>query len=436
MLLVASYYFYMCWNVYYVFLICLTTLTSFFASIGIENSNKTLIKKVFLWSSISISLLVLCYFKYYNFFISSINEVAGSKFILMNFLLPVGISFYTFETFSYTIDVYREKLKAERSLWIYALFVSFFPKLVAGPIERSENLIPQFHKKTEIKSSNIIIGLKYVIFGFFMKLVVADRLSMYVDSVYNNVESHSGGTFILATFCFSFQILCDFAGYSTIAIGLAKFFDYQLMENFRRPYLSLSLSEFWKRWHISLSSWFRDYLYIPLGGNRVSKLKIFRNLFITFLISGFWHGANWTFLFWGALHGVYLILEVIIIKNKKPFFNRFFITRFFKRIFIFCLVSFAWVFFRSNSITDSFTIIYKSFDFSKPLFLDLKTLFFGACAVLFLVLIDYYAERSSNENALLSEKVTLSGIFIFSTMLMLILYMGVFDGGQFIYFQF
>lgn len=287
LLLIASYYFYMCWNINYVFLILLSTITSYFASIGIEATKNRLIKKVFLWASIIISLTILCFFKYYNFFASSINEITSFNLKLMNFLLPVGISFYTFETFSYTIDVYNNKLKAERNFWIYSLFISFFPKLVAGPIERSENLIPQFHRETSIKIENIIVGTKYIILGFFMKLVVADRLSIYVDSVYNNVDSHFGLTFLIATLCFSFQILCDFAGYSTIALGVAKLFDYQLMLNFKRPYFSLTFSEFWRRWHISLSSWFRDYVYIPLGGNRGKKIKVYRNLFLTFLISVF-----------------------------------------------------------------------------------------------------------------------------------------------------
>jgi D-alanyl-lipoteichoic acid acyltransferase DltB (MBOAT superfamily) len=355
---------------------------------------------------------------------------------MMHFLLPVGISFYTFETFSYTIDVYNNKLKAERSFWIYALFISFFPKLVAGPIERSENLIPQFHRKTIISISNLILGSKYIIIGFFMKLVVADRLSIYVDSVYNNVNAHSGLTFIIATVSFSFQILCDFAGYSTIALGIAKLLDYQLMLNFRRPYLAMSFSEFWKRWHISLSSWFRDYVYIPLGGNRGSKFKLYRNLFITFLISGLWHGANWTFVVWGALHGVYLIVEnTIIKKQKKILFTNYFATRMIKRVFIFMLVSFAWIFFRANSLSDALKIVYKSFDFSQPVFVDASTLFFGAIAVSILLLIDHFAERT-NINTFNSDKLSFYSVLLFSFLLILILYFGVFDGGQFIYFQF
>lgn len=436
-LLLASYYFYMCWNINYVVLIFLTTLTSYLASIGIENSNSKSTKKIFLWSSISASLIILSYFKYYNFFVVSINDTAGTNFSLMTYLLPVGISFYTFETFSYTIDVYNKKLNAERNFWIYALFVAFFPKLVAGPIERSENLIPQFYKKKTINFKNITIGVKFIIMGFFMKLVIADRLSIYVDSVYNNVNLHSGGTFILATLSFSFQILCDFAGYSTIAIGIAKCLDYDLMLNFRRPYLALYFSDFWKRWHISLSSWFRDYIYIPLGGNRASNFKVYRNLFLTFLISGLWHGANWTFVAWGALHGIFLIIESIFInKEKKSFLNQSFILRFFKRVFIFLLVSFAWIFFRANSINDALTIINSLFNYNQPIYMDSKTLFFGIIGVAILLLLDTIAERFNKNNFLNNDKLSFPSLFTFAFLVIMIAYFGVFDGGQFIYFQF
>lgn len=437
LLLIASYYFYMCWNINYVFLILLSTITSYFVSIGIEATKNRLMKKVFLWASILISLTILCFFKYYNFFASSINEITSFNLKLMNFLLPVGISFYTFETFSYTIDVYNNKLKAERNFWIYSLFISFFPKLVAGPIERSENLIPQFHRETSIKIENIIVGTKYIILGFFMKLVVADRLSIYVDSVYNNVDSHFGLTFLIATLCFSFQILCDFAGYSTIALGVAKLFDYQLMLNFKRPYFSLTFSEFWRRWHISLSSWFRDYVYIPLGGNRGKKIKVYRNLFLTFLISGLWHGANWTFVVWGALHGIFLVFENIIFsKQKNTFFEKYFVTRVIKRIFIFIMVSFAWIFFRANSLSDAIKIITKTFDFNHQIFTDSSTLFFGVISILILLLIDNRTERNPNNNEFTSNKLTVFSILIFSFLLIMIFYFGVFDGGQFIYFQF
>lgn len=435
-LLVASCYFYMTWNPFYVVLIFFTTITSYLASIGIENTQNVKNKKVYLWSSVIASLGVLFYFKYYNFFIDTVNTYTRSEFEMMDFLLPIGISFYTFQTMSYTIDVYRKDIKAERHFGIYALFVIFFPPLVAGPIERSESLMPQFRKTHKLKIENFIIGCKQIIIGFFMKLVIADRLSIYVDTVYNNVDSFSGYTFILATLSFSFQILCDFAGYSIIALGVAKLFDYDLTINFRRPYMALSFSEFWKRWHISLSSWFRDYLYIPLGGSRTTKLKVHRNLLITFLVSGLWHGANWTFIVWGGLHGLYLIAENLITNKNKSNLTSYYPFRIAKRIFILCLVSFAWIFFRANSLSEALTIVKKMFDFSQPVFLDSKVLFYGALGVFVLLLIDHFAERLPKENIFNSPKWTFSATLLFSILFIMILYLGVFDGGQFIYFQF
>lgn len=434
-LLLASYYFYMCWNYTYVILITFTTATSYLASLAIESTVDHKLKKVYLYSSIGSSLAILFFFKYYNFFVSNINEVSGSKFILLNYLLPVGISFYTFETLSYTIDVYKAKLAAERKFWIYALFISFFPKLVAGPIERSENLLPQFHREQRLKVSNIIQGTKYVIVGFFMKLVIADRLSIYVDAVYSHVLNHHGLTFWLATICFSFQILCDFAGYSTIAKGVAKWLDYDLMLNFRRPYLAVSFSDFWRRWHISLSSWFRDYVYIPLGGNRSGKLRQHTNNFITFLVSGFWHGANWTFIVWGTLHGVFLSLENML-KSGESKKNPSLIFRVIKTGFLFTAISFAWIFFRANTVSDAFYIITNSINIDRNIFLDTSSLFYGLIGILLLVSMDIYAEVKGDNNLLQNNVLTFSVATFFSLLVVLIFYIGVFDGGQFIYFQF
>lgn len=434
-LLLSSYYFYMCWNYSYVILILFTTTTSYVASLAIEKNHNKKLKKVYLYGSISASLGILFFFKYYNFFIGNINQISGSQFIFYNYLLPVGISFYTFETLSYTIDVYKGKLDAERKFWIYALFISFFPKLVAGPIERSENLLPQFHKNHYIKASNIIQGTKYVIIGFFMKLVIADRLSIYVDAIYNNVKGHHGLTFWVSTICFSFQILCDFAGYSTIAKGVAKWLDYDLMVNFRRPYFAFSFSDFWKRWHISLSSWFRDYLYIPLGGNRNGRLRQHINNFITFLISGLWHGANWTFIVWGGLHGAFLSIENILKPQKKqsqvvaP-------LRLIKTGVLFIAVSFAWIFFRANTITDAFYIIQSSTQIDRDIFFDSSTLFYGLIGVLLLISMDIYAERKGKNNILQNAVISFPVVILFSFLIVCIFYMGVFNGGQFIYFQF
>ncbi|MGS0525486.1 MBOAT family O-acyltransferase [Zobellia nedashkovskayae] len=282
------------------------------------------------------------FFKYYNFFAESfINAFSffgqDISFQSLRIILPVGISFYTFQTLSYSIDVYKRKLKPSQDIIVFFTFVSFFPQLVAGPIERATNLLPQFTSKRKFTHATLSHGFKLMIWGFFLKVVVADRASIYVNAVYNNIESHEGLSFLAATFLFAFQIYGDFAGYSLIAIGTAKLFGFDLMTNFNRPYFSSSVSEFWTRWHISLSTWFRDYLYIPLGGNRATKPRWLFNLFITFLVSGLWHGANWTFVVWGALNGVYLIFEVLLFKQRKKNVLNIITT--------FILINFAWIFF-------------------------------------------------------------------------------------------
>lgn len=434
----ASLYFYMSWNVKYLFLILFTTSVSYLSAILIDKSESSLWKKVYLISSISASLFILFYFKYYNFFVKTLNEIGGYKFNLLDYLLPVGISFYTFETFSYTFDVYNKKLKAENHFGIYALFISFFPKLVAGPIERSENLLPQFKLKQRFDFENLVIGIKLLILGFFMKLVVADRAAIYVDSVYNNVGLHNGMTLWIATFLFSFQILCDFAGYSIIAKGVAKLFGFNLMTNFQRPYLATSFSQFWRRWHISLSSWFRDYLFIPLGGSRVTVLKQYKNILITFVISGLWHGANWTFLIWGLLHGFYLIIENFEKYNFLQYERKFNIkfTIFSKRFFVFFLTSFAWIFFRANSVEDAILVIKNSFNINSTLFYDTKTFFYSLIGIIILIGINFYEESRNEINELNNETFNLKTASFFGLLLVLIFYLGVFDGGQFIYFQF
>ena len=304
-LLVASYYFYMCWNVEYVFLILFTTVVSYVAAIFMEKANGKKERKTLLLFTAAASLWILFIFKYLNFVLESIRGMSGLLGInvslwTVQILLPVGISFYTFQTLSYVIDVYRGKIKAERHFGYYASFISFFPQLVAGPIERTENLLPQIKEEHCFDSEKMKYGLKLMAFGFFKKLVIADGVSVYVDRIYNDLGSYQGFSLIAATVFFAIQIYCDFSGYSDIAIGTAELFGIRLMKNFDSPYFSCSIKEFWSRWHISLSSWFRDYVYIPLGGNRCGKLRHSFNLLVTFLVSGLWHGANWTFLAWGG----------------------------------------------------------------------------------------------------------------------------------------
>jgi len=355
-----------------------------------EKYNKKSIRLTALLVSIISSLLILFTFKYFNFLsISITNTLRGFGMQLddyvLNLLLPVGISFYTFQTLSYSIDVYKGKIKAEKHLGYYALFVSFFPQLVAGPIERPENLIPQLkavcgksnnpllsnfdyqNDLTLIDKDNITTGLKYILVGFFKKIVIADTLAIFVNAVYNNLQDSNGLQIVIATILFAVQILCDFDGYTNIAIGVAKIMNIDLMKNFNNPYKALNIKDFWRRWHISLSSWFRDYVYIPLGGSRCRKYRHLINLFITFLLSGLWHGANWTFIIWGALHGLYLIIEEISYKPKMQLYNKMNIDydsgfmQFLRRIWTFIWVCFAWIFFRANSTTDLRLIFTKLF---------------------------------------------------------------------------
>ena len=363
LLLIASYYFYMCWKVEYIVLIIISTLIDYFVTQKMDKLKQKAKKKKWLYLSLISNLGILFGFKYFNFINENIQSFFDHFNIFYNVpayeaLLPVGISFYTFQTLGYTIDVYNGKTKAQKHLGVFAVFVSFFPQLVAGPIERSNRLLPQFFKKHKFSYERARYGLQQMMWGFFKKVVIADRLAIVVDGVYNNLDNYSGSALIIATIFFTFQIYCDFSGYSDIAIGSARVMGFELMENFKRPYFSKSIAEFWRRWHISLSTWFRDYLYIPLGGNRVVKWKWYYNLLITFLVSGLWHGANWTFIVWGALHGTYLI-SAIIIKNPKDKLLNFLrikgskIHHVYQIIFTFTLASFAWIFFRANNITDA-----------------------------------------------------------------------------------
>lgn len=436
-LLIASYYFYMSWEPAYAILIMITSLSTWECAILTDKNEKQ--KKLIITLCIIVNLIILFTFKYYNFAINTIASLVSlADFKLYiphsDFLLPVGISFYTFQCIGYIIDVYRKDIKPERDLITYALFVSFFPQLVAGPIERAKNLLPQFHIKHTFDGESFIDGLKMMIWGFFMKLCIAGNVAPYVDAVYNNVPNHNGTSFLLATFFFTFQIFCDFGGYSLIAIGTAKCLGFKLMQNFNHPYLSLSVKEFWRRWHISLSSWFSDYVYIPLGGSRCSQIKHYRNLIITMLTSGLWHGANWTFVCWGGLHGLYLICNSYYYKftNKKPI-----APKLLRIIVTFFFISFAWIFFRANSISEAFIIIKSIVTNHGPLFkgegipsLVLPVLMIGI--LLFKEIKDEYHLRI----ALMHNSSPWISVLSSSVIITVILLCAEFNSGQFIYFQF
>lgn len=385
LLLIASYYFYMSWNPELVFLILGTTVISYFAGIIIDkNRTNKLLSKVCLIFAVGSSLAVLFFFKYFNFVADSTVSIlnlfgANATWTTVNVILPVGISFYTFQTLSYVIDIYRNSCKVEKNFGYYALFVSFFPQLVAGPIERPENLIPQLRSNHKLEAENIRAGLRLMAIGFFKKIVVADGVSAIVDSVYNAPGQANGLSVLIATVLFSVQIYGDFSGYTDIAIGCARMLDIRLMKNFNRPYVAQSIKEFWGRWHISLSTWFRDYLYIPLGGNRKGNARKLLNVFIVFLVSGIWHGAAITFVIWGILHGIYRVTEDALAPRLKSYYKKRNINPdsdllvLFRRIRTYLLVTFAWIFFRANSTQDLWNLIGKLFtdwSFSPEFFAD------------------------------------------------------------------
>lgn len=451
LLLVSSCYFYMAFMPVYILIIGFTIVIDYFAGIYLEKSQGKQ-RKVFLIISLIANIGVLAIFKYYNFLNDNLTTLLNcihfqNHIPYLSILLPIGLSFHTFQAMSYTIEVYRGKQKAERNFGIYALYVMFYPQLVAGPIERPQNLIHQFYEKHEFDYYRIVEGLKLMLWGLFKKIVIADRLAIYVNAVYNNPNQHNGMTLILATIFFAFQIYCDFSGYSDIAIGAAKVMGFKLMTNFNRPYFAKNISEFWKRWHISLSTWFKDYLYISLGGNRVSIPRWYFNLFIVFLISGLWHGANWTYIIWGGLNGFYLVFAIIMQPlnakfekltrlDKMPRFNTFL-----QIIFTFVLVCFAWIFFRANNVTDAFLIIKKISTFSGPIFFGttsdvMNSFVHSLFAIFFLLLIEVRKEYFMGNFSFFNNSNWIIRNLSYAVLLFIILLFGVFDGGQFIYFQF
>ncbi len=458
-LLVGSYYFYMCWKPEYIFLILLSTIIDYYAGIQMGKYSDKNSRKPYLILSLFTNLSLLFAFKYFNFFNESTRIIFNYFNIFynvpsFNVLLPVGISFYTFQTLSYSIDVYRGNKKPEKHFGIFALYVAFFPQLVAGPIERSTRLLPQLKKAVNFNFIRAKEGLLLMLWGFFKKIVIADRLAVVVNTVYNNPTDYQGIPLIIASIFFAFQIYCDFSAYSDIAIGCSKIMGYDLMKNFNRPYFSKSISEFWRRWHISLGSWFRDYLYFPLGGNRVKKYHWYNNIMGVFLISGLWHGASWNFVIWGGLHGIYQLIVFELKPIKKKIFNflqikkELFFVKIYQIIITFILVDFAWIFFRANTFNDAKYIILNllSIDlnvfYDKSLFnlgLDEKDCYLSIILILFLIIVQILQrkgpiiQRVSNKHIVVRWSVYLIGMF---SIIIFGYYGTKYDASQFIYFQF
>lgn len=457
-ILIASYVFYGWWDWRFLFLIFTSSLVDFYVGRQLDKTDDKTKRKYLLYLSLFINLGFLVYFKYTNFFIDTFVDsfrLFGKTLEIstLNIILPVGISFYTFQTLSYTIDVYRGQLKPTKDPIAFFAFVAFFPQLVAGPIERASHLLPQFYKTYKFNYDQVKSGLLLMAFGLFKKMVIADRAALYVNEVYNNPSNYEGVETIVATVLFAFQIYCDFSGYSDIAIGAARTMGFDLMKNFNSPYLSKSITEFWRRWHISLSTWFRDYVYIPLGGSRNGRYRTYFNLFVVFLISGLWHGAAITFVIWGAIHGLIIVIEKAISKNKTAIYRRLRIdknnisNKLFFIILTFTIVCFAWVFFRANSFADSQLIITGFFNnnfrevFGDNLYLiGLKENEFSVLmlTLISLVCIERY-HKSNNLFNLLKKQALVFRWFIYVSIVFVITIFGVYGetiASEFIYFQF
>ena len=443
LLLVASCGFYMAFVPVYILILAATIVIDFVAGLRIEDATSSAQKKRWLLASILSVCGILFVFKYFNFFhanVVALAELLGWHYSLpaLELILPIGLSFHTFQSLSYVVEVYRGRQKAERHFGIYALYVMYFPQLVAGPIERPQNLLHQFHERKYFDWTRVCDGLGLALWGLCKKVVVADCLSLYVDAAYNNHLKHNGGTLLLATYAFAFQIYCDFSGYSDIARGVSRVYGIELMRNFETPYRSTSVTEFWSRWHISLSTWFRDYLYIPLGGNRVSLTRNYVNLFTVFLVSGFWHGANWTFIIWGALHGTYVVLERLRaswrLHRGKPVRIHTPLQRFFQHALTFHLVTLAWVFFRADHVSTAMEILRRIA--TQPGVPFLTPFLAQAFLALFILLL---VERLDRNRDWLDSVARLHWPQRWSfglAMLSLIALFGVERGAQFIYFQF
>ncbi|MBN1926419.1 MAG: MBOAT family protein [Prolixibacteraceae bacterium] len=455
LLLTASCYFYMAFVPVYILILAFTIVLDYIAGIYIEKSEGKR-RKLFLLLSLAANIGVLAFFKYYHFLNQNLTAALHlfgwpNPVPSLSIILPIGLSFHTFQAMSYTIEIYRGHQKAEKHFGIFSLYVMFYPQLVAGPIERPGNLLHQFREKHNFDYDRIVSGLKLMAWGLFKKVVIADRLAIAVDMVYDHPAKYNSLSLIIATIFFSFQIFCDFSGYSDMAIGAARVMGFKLMKNFDQPYRSQSVQEFWKRWHISLSTWFKDYLYISLGGNRVSIPRWYLNLFIVFLVSGLWHGANWTFVVWGALHGFYIIFAKVIntIRTKNKPANLPTKHPLLAALLTFSLVTFAWIFFRAENVDTAFLIIRKMIaglpEIGKML-IAMKSPFeyFGftrielAFSFLLIIFLEFihFLQRKNYFSEQFNNKPFYFRWAVYYGLIIMIVLMGVFENRQFIYFQF
>lgn len=444
----ASYVFYGWWDWRFLLLIAFTSFCSWGSGLLIGKAETKGKAKRWMWLNIVLNLCILALFKYYDFFVTEFAHLfhISTEGLLLKVILPVGISFYTFQALSYSIDVYRGKIAPTKDIVAFFAFISFFPQLVAGPIERATNLLPQFLKKREFRYDNAVDGMRQILWGLFKKIVVADNCAVYVDQVFSTYAEQSGSTLLMAAIFFTFQIYGDFSGYSDIAIGTAKLFGIKLMRNFNVPYFSRDIAEFWRRWHISLTTWFRDYVYIPLGGSRVSKWKVIRNTFIIFLVSGFWHGANWTFIAWGAYHAI-LFLPLILTGKNRKYTNQVAEGRFLPTLkemgqilLTFFLAVIGWIIFRSATISDSVHYIVGICDaslFSVPWMKTVNSFVLLVGSILMMIVIEWLQrnnEHGLSLNKTLARPLVRWGLYLLITLMVFVLQSN--KAVQFIYFQF
>lgn len=451
LIVVASYLFYGWWDWRFLSLILFSTIVDYLVGRGLAKEKNQKKRKVLLWASILVNLGSLGFFKYYNFFLDNFITVFSFfgteiKANSLNIILPIGISFYTFQTLSYSIDVYKRKLEPTKDFIAFSAFVSFFPQLVAGPIERATRLLPQFHKKRNFDYSKAADGMRQILWGLFKKIVIADNCAKYANLIFNNSADYSGSTLVLGALFFTFQIYGDFSGYSDIAIGISRLFGFDLKQNFNFPYFSRDIAEFWRRWHISLSTWFRDYLYIPLGGSRGGNWMKIRNTLVIFIVSGFWHGTNWTFIVWGALNAIYFLpllltknhrKNIDIVAHEKTFPN---IKEFSFMLLTFTLTVFAWIFFRANNIEHAISFISEILSFSTftiPQFQERKEALTIIILILIFMIIEWQGRNGQYALQMNSKKWTpLKRRLIYFVIINTIIIYGNCGEQDFIYFQF
>ena len=439
---IASLFFYGLWDWRFLGLLLLTAISTFVSGVLLKKNEDPSKRKLVLWGTLILNIGILFFFKYYNFFVQAFSDTitlfgGHASVSTLRIILPVGISFYTFAALSYTIDVYQRKIEPTKDCWAYLAYATFFPCLLSGPISRAQKQLPQFYEKRTFHYEKAVEACKFLLLGAIMKMCLADRLGVSVDTVYCNFNNYSGNTLLLTSVLYTIQIYADFAGYSLLAIGSGKLLGIDLPTNFIRPYFAKTVTDFWRRWHISLTTWFRDYIYFPLGGNRCSKVRWMLNTMIVFVVSGLWHGANYTFLIWGAMHGIFMIIERLVYGERiKHITDSLSPINIFRWLVTFGIVNFAWIFFRLENLSDVVAVLGKIFSCRGSLYIDPKILGYALPTMLIVFIYDWFAERKNDVLFLMDSKKVLIRWSAYLGLIMFLILFGSFEETQFIYFQF